>query len=239
MQTDIIPGRVVLPNGSPGVALLTANAVHLCPLDIPVPISIDRLTINVATAAAGATTGGVNPEVGLYVADPNGDTFKNILRAPITAADLTSTGNKNVALASPFSIPRGRIWLAIYNPTYATTQPTLQGIVSSSLASIGVDTLADGAVLQSQSRQVRVGSVAAGLPVHLENATFTYADNLNVPILGLRVASVGIAPAVNPIPTTPASNVTLPGAVQVPSGTQTALTPSLTALPTGLPTALQ
>jgi hypothetical protein len=239
MQIDIIPGRVVLPNGSTGVALLTANAVHLCPLDIPVPISIDRIVLNVATAAAGATTGGVTPEVGLYVSDPSGKTFKNILRAPITAANLTSTGNKNVDLPGPFSIPKGRIWLAIYNPTYATTQPTLRAVVSNNHASLDVDTLADGAVLQSQSRQVRVGSVTAGLPDRLDNATFTFGDNLNVPILGLRVASVGIAPAVNPIPATPASNVTLPGAVQVPSGTQTALTPSLTDLPTALPTGLQ
>jgi hypothetical protein len=239
MQIDIIPGRVVLPNGSPGTALLTANAIHLCPLDIPVPISIDRLVLNVTTAAAGATTGGVTPEVGLYLSDPSGDTFKNILRSPLTATVLTSTGNKNVDLPAPFSIPRGRVWLAIYNPTYATTQPTLQAIVSNTQTALYADTLADGAVLQSQSRQTRVGSVTAGLPTHLENATFTFADNLNVPILGLRVASVGIAPAVNPIPATPASAVALPGAVQVPSGTQAALTPSLTALPTVLPTALQ
>lgn len=239
MQIDIIPGRVVLPNGSPGTALLTANAVHLCPLDIPVPISIDRIVLNVTTAAVGATTGGVNPEVGIYISDQGVDTFNNILRASIPAADLTSLGNKNVTLPTPFSIPPGRVWLAIYNPTYATTQPTLQAIVSNTHTTLYADTLADGAVLQSQSRQVRVGSVTAGLPVHLENAAFTFADNLNVPILGLRVASVGIAPAVNPIPATPASAVALPGAVQVPSGTQAALTPSLTALPTAFPTALQ
>ena len=239
MQIDIRASRVIFPNGSTGTTILTANAVHLCPIDIPVPVSIDRIVLNVAAAAAGSTTGGVNPEVGLYVSDQGADTFRNILRAPVTASLLTAPGNVNVDLPAPFSIQRGRIWLAVFNPTYTTTQPTLRGLVSNNHASLDVDSLADGVALTSQSRQIRVDSISNGLPTQLETATFTFADNLNVPFFGLRVASVGIAPAVNPIPAASLTGVSLAGAVDVPRGTQAALTPSLTALPTGLPTALQ
>ena len=239
MQIDIRPGRVIFPNGTTSTAILTANAVHLCPIDIPVPVSIDRIILNVATAAAGATTGGVNPEVGLYISNQGVSTFRNILRASLLAADLTTVGNKNVLLPNPFSLPVGRIWLAIFNPTYATTQPTLRALLSNSITDQSIDTLADGAALTSQSRQVRVGGITAGLPEQLESASFTFADNLSAPILGLRVASVGVAPAVIPIPTTPANAVVLSGAVGVPSGTQADIAAGLTDLPASLPTVLR
>jgi hypothetical protein len=239
MQIDIRPGRVIFPNGSTGTSLLVANSITLCPIDLPVPLSINRLVLNVATAASGATTGGVNPEVGLYLADPGGRVFRNILRASLPAADLTTVGNKNVDLPEPFSLPRGRIWQAIFNPTYATTQPTLRAILSNSHASQDIDSLADGAALTSQSRVVRVLSISAGCSTELETATFTFVDNLSLPFLGMRVDAANIAPRVNRDlgaagPSVAA--VATPGAIAFPDGGVAQRAPGLTTLPTAFPT---
>lgn len=239
MQIDIRPGRVIFPNGSTGTSLLVAQSIVLCPIDLPLPVSVDRLTVSVPTAAVGAAPGPV--ELALYLADAGGRVFRCIARAEIASAGFLTTGNKDVLLDRPYSLPRGRVWQAIYNPGFATTQPTLRAIISNNHASQDIDSLADGQGLNSQSRVTRVLGVTTGCPAELETAAFTFVDNISLPYIGMRVASVNVAPRVVPsLDVTGASvnAIPTPGTPALPGAGVGSVAPGTSALPTALPTVI-
>jgi len=230
-QIDIRAGRVLFPSGTPANQATVGGTITVCPIDLPVGVTIDRLILNVAGAAAGGATP-LNAQVGIYTGLPGGGAGRCLARADIVGTALAVAGNVNVDVPHTM-LPRGRLWLAVFAPTFATTQPQLRSINLNTAPPLDLNSLADGAALDPQPLQTRYTGFTS-LPDSLEDAVPTFVVNTSSPFLGLRVVAVGVAGNVNGTQAASISPVATPGAPVLPASFPGV--PS--ALPTSLPTVI-
>lgn len=100
----------------------TYQSIYLHPFYLPAPSSVDRVAIEVTTLGTGVV------RVGLYAHDPA--TGRPVVTGGLLfdwgTVDVTSTGIKEITLATASALPAGWSYLATCWQSDSTTAPTLR-----------------------------------------------------------------------------------------------------------------
>jgi hypothetical protein len=231
-------GNLAYPPGTPGTLLLAANTLYATPWDLGglEQFWSEQIAARISTGAAGAGGG-----VWFGLADDAGG-----VPGPLLASFLVpGAGGGLLSPALPALMLPPLVWCLALSDTFATTQPTVSAIAAGgrSQTNAVVNNVPGAASLPTGATAVSIGFTVArafslGLPQDGRSLAWAAALNAAFPVVAARVAGY-VTPRPNPeldVAGAVEAPVLTPGAVQIPSGTQQARTPSLTALPTGLPT---
>jgi hypothetical protein len=115
-QFLVPPGQDLVRSSSPIINAGLFGAIftlHAWP--IPVPLTIDRIGLNVNVAESGCLI-----RLGLYAFDPNAATRVGSLLLDIGEIDASTTGNKFITFPSPLSVTSPIVWVARHSNTTGT-----------------------------------------------------------------------------------------------------------------------
>jgi len=138
--------------GATATAAMTLNVIYASPFAVVKTITLDRIAINVTTAAAGATA-----RLGIYADD--GTTYPGSLVLDAGTVDVSTTGMKTITISQ--ELTPGLYWLCVWSGG----GPTIRGVAGGGAYPIlSLDSTLAAAVYNRYEATLTYGSYPSTFP---------------------------------------------------------------------------